>query len=43
MPDSMSGLFGAFESEIRWSKLFLVPRMKIKPLKYEAKVKLQHV
>lgn len=26
MPDSISGLFGALESEIRWSKLFLVPK-----------------
>lgn len=25
IPDSISGLFGAFESDMRWSKLFLVP------------------
>lgn len=25
MPDSISGLFGALESDMRWSKLFLVP------------------
>lgn len=37
MPDSISGLFGAFESDIRWSKLFLVPRINIKTRKYEAK------
>lgn len=43
MPDSMSGLFGAFESDIRWSKLFLVPRINIKTLKKEAIVKLEHV
>lgn len=43
MPDSMSGLFGAFESDIRWSKLFLVPRMNIKTRKYEDKVKRERV
>lgn len=43
IPDSISGLFGALLSDIRWSKLFLVPKGNIlrtlKPINTNPKVK----
>lgn len=40
MPDSISGLFGALESDIRWSKLFLVPEKQTKTKIYNVNIRV---